>query len=145
MAFDPGKWPLLWWQKLARRGGYRLRRRHACRYRIVFSHGESSIGAVTDASTTAEAIDTSTLGIRSATRCPQCVESRVSVVAKAGPPWRVSAAILGYAQAARLPLQFRNINFCILWNFLLDLSFQSPQNPCHSRRPPGTSNNQTRD
>src|SRR5881392_1644941 len=37
MAFDPGKWPLLWWQKLARRGGCRLqfsdmRKRHTCRY-----------------------------------------------------------------------------------------------------------------
>jgi len=48
-------------------------------------------------------------------------------VAKAGPPWRVSAAILGYAQAARLPLQFRNINFDTIWHFVLDLCFQTVQ------------------
>jgi hypothetical protein len=67
----------------------------------------------------AEAIDTSTFGVQGATRCPQRVESKVSVEAA------VSAAILGYAQAARLPLQFGNINFYTIWNFLLDLGFRN--------------------
>ncbi len=59
-------------QKLARRGGCRLqfsnkRRRHACRYRIVLRHSESSIGAVR-ATKQPPALKAGTQEIRSARR-----------------------------------------------------------------------------
>ena len=59
-------------QQLARRGGCRLqfsnkRRRHACRYRIVLRHSESSIGAVR-ATKQPPALKAGTQEIRSARR-----------------------------------------------------------------------------